>query len=381
MANETDEPRTDTDEQEDEGGPVKTFLEHLEDLRWVLIKSLSVLFVAVVACLLGGPVVVKVLMWPLERAQSTTGAYVETLAKPLTSRLQDSALGRWSATKWLFTNHSLAPEDQRISLFFDTNRLSSFTLTKEQRAHSPFGTNHLVALELEPVPYGTNGAWVLGVRATTNAALEQATDKLNVQIVNLSPAGGFIVAFHVALYAGVVISAPFIIFFLAHFIFPALRMKEKFYAYRGMAWGTGLFMAGVSFCYFGLMPVALTASVQYSNWLGFGAPQWKAEDYIGFVSKFMLGMGIGFELPVVIIILAKLGIVNYAFLAKARRYVIVINFTLGAILTTPEVITQVLMAVPLQMLYELTVWVVWWQERKEKKRKAALESSEEAAEK
>ena len=127
------------------------------------------------------------------------------------------------------------------------------------------------------------------------------------------------------------------------------------------------------------MPVALTASVTYAEWMGFAVQQWRSEDYIGFVSKFMLGMGVGFELPVVILILAKLGIVSHAFLAKARKYVIVINFTLGAILTTPEVITQILMALPLQILYEITVWIVWWQERKEKKRKASEEQAAETA--
>ena len=375
MANLNDEPRTGPDEPEDEGGPVKSFLEHLEDLRWVLIKSLSVLGIAVVACLLGGPVVVKVLMWPLERARPSTSAYVEDFAKPLTSRLKDSPLGRWGATAWLFTSHQQAPEDQRISLFFATNRLGTFQLGKEQRAKSPFGTNHLVALQLEPVPFGTNGGWVLGVRATTNSVEEQSGDRLNIQIVNLSPAGGFIVAFRVAIYAGLVISAPFIIYFLAIYIFPALKMREKHYAYSGMSWGIGLFATGVSFCYFGLLPVALTASVQYSNWLGFGAQQWRAEDYIGFVSKFLIGMGVGFELPVVILILVKIGVLNYRILSNARRYVIVINFVLGAILTTPEVITQVLMALPLQMLYEMTVWIAWYWERREKKRLAAEEAA------
>ncbi len=81
----------------------------------------------------------------------------------------------------------------------------------------------------------------------------------------------------------------------------------------------------------------------------------------------MLGMGLGFELPVVVLTLVKIGILNYAILSKARRYVIVINFVLGAMLTTPEVLTQVCMAIPLQLLYEISVWIAWYWERKEKK--------------
>ena len=86
-------------------------------------------------------------------------------------------------------------------------------------------------------------------------------------------------------------------------------------------------------------------------------------------------MGLGFELPVVILVLAKIGIVNYQMLSRGRRYVIVINFILGAVLTTPEMITQILMAIPLQILYEITVWITWYWERKERKRQAALESA------
>jgi len=379
MATESDEPRTDAENppDEEEGGPVKSFLEHLEDLRWVLIKSGATLFVAVVICLLGGPVVVKVLMHPLEEARSVAGFGKYVSESWLVRTLCDSAFGHSSAGAWLFKKRNLNDPDapQRISLFFATNQLGTFQLSTEERARYPFGTNNHVALRLELVPFGTNDAvWMLGVRADTNRAHIEAADRLHIAIVNLSPAGSFIVAFHVAIYAGIVISAPFIFFFVASFVFPALRMKEKKYTYRGMFWGVGLFFVGVSFCYFVLMPVALTASVQYSEWLGFSAPQWRAEDYIGFVSKFMLGMGIGFELPVVVLILVKIGILDYAKLAAARRYVIIINVTLGAILTTPEVITQVLMAVPMQLLYEITVWIAWWWERKAKKRLAAEEA-------
>jgi sec-independent protein translocase protein TatC len=150
-------------------------------------------------------------------------------------------------------------------------------------------------------------------------------------------------------------------------------MREQKYIYRGLFFGGGLFLLGISFCYFILMPVALAASQMYSNWLGFGALQWRAEDYISFVCRFMLGMGLGFELPVVVLTLVKIGVLNYSMLSKARRYMIVINLILGAVLTTPEVLTQLVMFVPLQLLYEITVWIAWYWERQEKKR-AARES-------
>jgi sec-independent protein translocase protein TatC len=87
-------------------------------------------------------------------------------------------------------------------------------------------------------------------------------------------------------------------------------------------------------------------------------------------------MGLGFEMPVILLVLVKIGILNYGILSKGRRYVIVISFFLGAVLTTPEIITQVLMAVPLLILYEITIWIAWYWERKEKKRLAAEEQAE-----
>jgi sec-independent protein translocase protein TatC len=148
-------------------------------------------------------------------------------------------------------------------------------------------------------------------------------------------------------------------------------MREKKYVYRGLGFGFGLFMIGVCFCFFIMMPLALKVSVQYAEWFGFKSDQWRAEEYISFVCKFILGMGLGFEMPVVILTLVKLGVLNYRMLAAARRYVIVISFILGAILTTPEVITQVLMAIPLLILYEISVWIAYYWEWRERKQEQA----------
>jgi len=88
----------------------------------------------------------------------------------------------------------------------------------------------------------------------------------------------------------------------------------------------------------------------------------------------MLGMGLGFEMPVIILTLVRMGILDYRMLKAARRYVIVIAFVLGAVLTTPEVITQILMAIPLLVLYEISVWIAWYWERQDKKRAQAAEA-------
>ena len=314
-----------------EGGPVKSFLEHLEDLRWVLIKSVAALGVAMLLCLIAGNHVMGILKWPLQRA-------------------------------WL----PHAGTNQVVSVYFGTNHLQNFTLTSALEQSLALGTNRYVALEIEPLTIGTNQ--VLSWRVNPDPRAAESARHINVDLINLSPAGGFIVAFQVAVYGGLVLASPFIFYFVISFVFPALKMREQKYVSRGLFVGAGLFLTGVSFCYFLLMPVALAASQLYSQWLGLGAFQWRAEEYISFVCKFMLGMGLGFEMPVVILTLVKIGVLNYAILSRARRYMILINMILGAVLTTPEVLTQVIMFVPLQVLYEISVWITWYWERQERKR-------------
>ena len=310
-------------DEELEGGPVKSFLEHLEDLRWVLIKSCATLAVAMLVCLISGNYVVQILKWPLSQARV-----------------------------------SYPGTNQVITVRFGKERLGTYTLSPEQQQSLALGTNRFAAVQIEPVIIGSNQFLAWHVDSDPKAV--ETAQRLHVDLINLSPAGGFFVAFQVALYGGLVLGAFPIFYFVATFVFPALKLQERKYALRGIFYGGGLFAAGVCFCYFVLMPIALSASQLYSNWLGFGAYQWKAEDYISFVCKFMLGMGLGFQLPVVLLTLVKIGVLDYKSLAHMRRYMIVINLVLGAVLTTPEVITQVTMFVPLQLLYELSVWIAWY---------------------
>ena len=314
-----------------EGGPVKSFLEHLEDFRWLLIKCAVALSLTMLLCLIGANYVIGVIKWPLSRAR---------VSYPGTNQI--------------------------VTVSFGATRLGSYPITPEQQQLLHTGTNRFAVVVVEPVTVGTNQ--ILSCRVNEDPAALADAQRMHIDLVNLTPAGGFFVAFQVAFYGGMVLASPFILYFIATFVFPALRLRERKYIYRALFIGGGLFLIGVALCYFVLMPVALAASQMYSQWLGLGATQWRAEEYISFVCKFMLGMGLGFELPVVILTLVKIGVLNYRMLRSMWRYMIVINLVLGAVLTTPEVVTQVLMAVPLYMLYEITVWIAWYWEWRDRKR-------------
>ncbi len=313
---------------DEEGGPVKSFLEHLEDLRWVLIKSVATVGVAMIVCFFGGNYVFKVLKLPLIKAP------LEKYRK-----------------------------GQSVRVMLGTNQLGVFHVGTNEVLTALAGTNRYVRWEIMPITIGTNQVLAVNVQSDAKPPDQDAS----IDIISLGPAAAFVVATKIAFYGGIIVSSPIVFYFIAQFVFPALRMREKKYVYGGLLFGAGLFLTGVAFCYFVMMPITLALSAQYAEWFGFKANQWRAEEYIAFVGKFMLGMGLGFEMPVLILTLVKLGILNYRILSAARRYVVVISLVLGAILTTPEVITQVLMAIPLMILYEISIWVAWYWERRDQK--------------
>ncbi|MEO6035170.1 MAG: twin-arginine translocase subunit TatC [Verrucomicrobiota bacterium] len=341
MGTDSEDPYLHDDE---EGGPTKSFLEHLEDLRWVLMKCAAAITVTFLLCLFAAPTLVRILTWPLDH-------------------MDDNPAGNFVTRVFHIARKIRADEKPSVRFFIGTNQIGSFKLETNQAGL--FGTNVHAAVELAPVTVGSNV--VLGLKPLTNAQDSFLHEK-KVNLVNLGPAAAFFLAVQIALYGGIALASPFLFYFIGGFVFPALKVKEKKYTFSGLSIGLLLFLTGICFCYFVLMPVALKASTQYSEWMGFRADTWRAEEYISFVCKFILGMGLGFELPVVLLILVKIGILDYAKLAGFRRYMIVINLVLGAMLTTPEVVTQILMAIPLQVLYELTIWIAWYWERKERKR-------------
>ena len=328
MADPTDEPRP--EEFEDGGGPVKTFLEHLEDLRWMLVKSGAALLVGMIVCLYATDKVVWILKRPLEQAALLEIGH------------QQKVLVRLGA-------------DQLFSFQPTTNRIGPLDL----------GSNRTVIVQLEPLAEGTNILFSARVDKDPPPGVlaGSATD-----LIYLDPAAPFMSSLHLAFFGGILLTAPFIFYFVGQFVMPALKIKEKKYFLRAFGIGVGLFGVGVCFCYFIIMPRALKFAELFALWMGIKVPDWRAETYFGFVTKFMLGMGLGFELPVVLLALVKIGILNYAQLRAMRRYMIVVNLILGALLTTPEVFTQIMMAVPLQLLYEVSVAIAWWWEQEDRAR-------------
>jgi sec-independent protein translocase protein TatC len=316
-----------THAEADDTGPKKSFWGHLADLRSALIRSSIAIGASLIVCLLISPWLVKVLEEPLRHM------HMFEKAKPT------------------------------VSLMIGDTRLGPFEVTREQFPGLPPGDAPNVVFRVGVAPMGSQQV------ATLTMEPSAKPDLIDVRLHNFSPAESFMVAFHVALFAALAVSAPFWIFFMGGFILPALNLKERSVIFSWLGWSLFLFLAGVLSTYFFLLPVALRASVQYSELLGFSAQDWRASDYINFVCKFVFGMGLGFQFPLVVLFLVRIGVLSHEQLTKYRRHVAVLALILGAVLTTPEVVTQVAMAVPLYLLYEICIWIAWYWERK--KRRAA----------
>ncbi len=337
------------------GGPVKSFLEHMEDLRWTLIRCVASVFVAMVVCLAGAPYLVETLAWPLTKAKQS-----------LTENREGSLLKEDKSDILLRLTEK---ETLRLPIQSDLLEEARNQLNLPELAEIP-------VFQLAPVV--KEGKLELLLQPITNSIAGYNTStRAGPELKAMGPLSGFLVALKLAFYGGVMVSSPFILFFVGQFTIPALRKKEKKYLIRAVFVGGILFFSGVAFCYFLVMQIALSTSALFANWLTFGADVWRAEDYINFVCKFMLGMGIAFELPVVILLLVKVGVLDYKKLSAFRMYWVVINLVLASILTPPDLVTQILMALPMQFFYECSVLIAWIWYRRDKKKEAAKIAAEE----
>ncbi len=158
----------------------------------------------------------------------------------------------------------------------------------------------------------------------------------------------------IGLIAGLMLVFPLIMYQLWKFIAPGLLPKERRYAGSFVIFSTLFFCIGVLFCYMLLLPFAIPFLLAYKteNLIAII----KIGDYIDFVLKFLLASGAVFELPLIIVLLSRMGIVSPAWLAKYRKYAFLASFILGAILTpTPDVFNQTLISIPIYLLYEIGI--------------------------
>ena len=198
------------------------------------------------------------------------------------------------------------------------------------------------------------------VTAPLNEALAQVahlSKKAADGMVTTHQVGGaFFVALKVSFFAALLGALPFILYQLWLFVAPGLYNNEKKMILPFVVGGTVMFVVGVMFSYYVVTPFGFQFLIAFGSFLY--TPLINIEDYVGFFTKMMMGFGIAFELPVFAYFLALLGLVTDKTLKDFFKYAVVIIFVLAAILTPPDVLTQLLMAIPLVVLYGLSILIV-----------------------
>jgi sec-independent protein translocase protein TatC len=181
--------------------------------------------------------------------------------------------------------------------------------------------------------------------------------QFTTHLITNSPMGIFNMLISIALVGGVALSLPFWFFFVAQFIAPALTKKELKVLVPTCLAALVLFLIGACFGYFLLVPSTVRIAYEFSAYMGVD-PMWTADKYFGLLTWLVLGVGVTFEFPLLIVLASYIGLVEVATLRKYRRHAIVVCFIISAIVTpTPDMVTQTIFAVPLCLLYELSIWV------------------------
>ena len=160
----------------------------------------------------------------------------------------------------------------------------------------------------------------------------------------------------VSLAGGVILAMPYLVFQFIMFVSPALTPKEKKYVYLVLPWIGLMFVVGIVFGYFILIPPATKFLITFGS--DIATPQIKIGNYISIVTRLLLAIGLVFEMPVITTFLARLGVITPKWLSDKRKVAIISAFILAAIITpTFDPLNQCLVAIPLVVLYEMSIWL------------------------
>ena len=210
--------------------------------------------------------------------------------------------------------------------------------------------------------------------------LRVAYDDPEFKLINLSPADPFFITLKLALVVGILLAFPVIVYQIWSFLAPALEKHEKRAIIPALYLGFFLFMAGVSLAYFIALPLTLKFFQNFQA--DFLEQTLEVSKTLAFITKLLLGFGVIFELPVVVMILSALGLVTPDFLKSKRRHAMVIITVLASFLTPGDVITlTIMLMVPLFFLYEFSIFLsklIW--KRKKAREDAAREDADNPSE-
>ena len=270
------------------------FLDHLEELRWRILKAMAAIAVGAIICFALSDPIVKILTRPYEEAV----------------------------------------------LSLENNRSSDAVRAMEMLVRK----------------------WFDLPSAEADLAAEQTELPPTRRLQALKPMTYFFISLQIAFIGGLILALPAVFYQGWRFITPGLLPREKRLIVPIISLSVFCFSVGALIAYWIVLPLGLRF------FLALEPPdmtsQWAVDEYIGFVLRLIMGFGIVFEMPVLALFLAKAGVLTAARMRHIRRYAIVAIFILGAIFTPPDPVSQMLMALPVLLLYEMSIWVCKVAQRK-----------------
>jgi sec-independent protein translocase protein TatC len=337
----------------------KPFLEHLEDLRVMITRIVMTLLVSMIACFTFQDDLMDILKRPVEQVWLTHAGTVLP---------QDITPDAWEKAKRV--ERAAAGLDQKQADFlleqFDSATRQQVLMVRLLRAVAVLPEEKRQAfLDFT----GPDKPVAEAIQAMLEKGASPDIDQRgNVQMMStLKPTEGFMLSMKLAFFAGIIVAFPLLLLFVLQFVLPGLHQHEKRVLWPALAVGFGLFLGGVLFAYFFVLPRALVFFHEWSLKLGV-SNDWRIGEYITFATQFTLLFGLSFELPVVVMVLVKLGLLSYETMSRTRSYAILAIVVIAAIITpTPDAFTLCLMAAPMIILYEACIWLAWFDARKQRR--------------
>ncbi|MFM2170483.1 MAG: twin-arginine translocase subunit TatC [Verrucomicrobiota bacterium] len=341
----------------------KPFLEHLEDLRVMVTRVVVTLLITTVVCFTYRDQLMEILrkpisdVWEIHSANKLPKSGKINADQWETAKTGSEVLAHLPETLHGPYLQQLAPEDRERVIIASCYR-AVISLPSEK--HSAFVAS-LVSLNAE------QKILLEELLVGKPDAMAGTRDRFKF-MSSLNPTEAFMLSMKLAFFAGTVMAFPLLLYYLLQFILPGLHQHEKRAILPALGIGFGLFLCGVLFSYLWVLPSVLEFFYSYGESMGI-ANEWRIGYYLSFATQFTLIFGLCFELPVVVWVLVKIGLLNYELMSRTRGYAAVAIVVLAAVITpTPDAFTLGLLALPMMLLYELSIWLAWFDARGQKKR-------------
>lgn len=356
-----------TDFDHDEEMTSMSLGDHLEELRTRLILAICGLFLGLVVCMFFGSYLIDLLLIPYNKAMKDIKESKEKVAFEPSERFVVNLVPYASAMK------ILGDKDQLESV--DTSNIYMVRIPANEKSDAE-NKNSPVSLDITQyskemkLPEEEKELESYGATKTFFAYLSPYGKYKGKKLTTINPSEGFMVYLKTSLIFGLLLTSPWVIWQLWAFVASGLYKKEKKFAYSVAPASAILFISGSIFFMMTIAPLTMKFFMRFDEFLGFDS-QFRPLDYINMILLLTLVFGVAFQMPIIVVFAERMGLVTIEILTKNRKFVVLGLVVLSAMITPPDVVSQIGLAGPLYLLYELSILACRFIKRRKEKEKLA----------